>query len=187
MTLPDDAATLLAEPYPIGEADVRAYEEQGWLRIPALVPRAVVEALAARFDNVSRALRKTVDDADPYFTDSRYHRQHRIYNDPANVDDLFRVVAHSKRLVGVASALMRAEHVVYLRTTVFEKPSARTRVSTEMAVHTLGGHAVALRGEEVGIGTRESAADVARTLAGYCAVIAARVFDHRPMRHDATA
>jgi ornithine carbamoyltransferase len=61
---------------------------------------------------------------------------------------------------------------------LFEKPSARTRVSTEMAVHTLGGHAVALRGEEVGIGTRESAADVARTLAGFCVAIAARVFDH---------
>ena len=56
---------------------------------------------------------------------------------------------------------------------LFEKPSARTRVSTEMAVTTLGGHPVYIRGEEVGIGTRESVEDVARTLAGYCAVIAA--------------
>ncbi|HEY8216181.1 MAG TPA: ornithine carbamoyltransferase [Acidimicrobiia bacterium] len=61
---------------------------------------------------------------------------------------------------------------------LFEKPSARTRVSTEMAVVTLGGHPVYIRGEEVGIGARESVEDVARTLAGYCAVIAARVFDH---------
>jgi ornithine carbamoyltransferase len=61
---------------------------------------------------------------------------------------------------------------------LFEKPSARTRVSTEMGVSTLGGHAVYLRGEEVGIGTRESAEDVARTFECFCAVIAARVFDH---------
>ena len=61
---------------------------------------------------------------------------------------------------------------------LFEKPSARTRVSTEMAVATLGGHPVYVRGEEVGIGTRESVEDVARTLAGYCAIIAARVHDH---------
>ncbi|HUV09849.1 MAG TPA: ornithine carbamoyltransferase [Acidimicrobiia bacterium] len=60
----------------------------------------------------------------------------------------------------------------------FEKPSARTRVSTEMAVHTLGGHPVYVRAEEVGLGVRESVEDVARTFAGFVAVIAARVFDH---------
>jgi len=60
----------------------------------------------------------------------------------------------------------------------FEKPSARTRVSTEMAVHTLGGHPVYVRAEEVGIGVRESVEDVARTFAGYVRAIAARVFDH---------
>ena len=47
-----------------------------------------------------------------------------------------------------------------------------------MAVATLGGHPIYIRGEEVGIGTRESVEDVARTLAGYCAIIAARVYDH---------
>jgi len=61
---------------------------------------------------------------------------------------------------------------------VFEKPSARTRTSAEMAAYLLGGHPIAIRAEEVGIDTRETAEDVARTLAGFCAVIAARVFDH---------
>lgn len=70
---------------------------------------------------------------------------------------------------------------------VFEKPSARTRVSTEMAVHTLGGHPVTLRGEEVGIDSRESAEDVARTLACFTAVIAARVFDHGVLDRMAAA
>jgi ornithine carbamoyltransferase len=61
---------------------------------------------------------------------------------------------------------------------VFEKPSARTRNSMEMAVVQLGGHPVSIRGDEVGIDTRETAEDVARTLACYHAVIGARVFDH---------
>jgi ornithine carbamoyltransferase len=61
---------------------------------------------------------------------------------------------------------------------VFEKPSARTRTSFEMAVVALGGHPVILHADEVQMGVRESVADVARTLACYCSVIAARVFDH---------
>src|SRR5664279_3466111 len=48
---------------------------------------------------------------------------------------------------------------------VFEKPSARTRNSSELATVALGGHPVHIRGSEVGIDTRESAEDVARTLA----------------------
>jgi ornithine carbamoyltransferase len=70
---------------------------------------------------------------------------------------------------------------------VFEKPSARTRISTEIAVTTLGGHAVVLRGEEVGLGRRESVEDVARTVAGYCSVIAARVYDHTVLEAMAVA
>lgn len=61
---------------------------------------------------------------------------------------------------------------------IYEKPSARTRVSFEVAVASLGGHPVTLQREEVGMGTRESAADVARTLSRYCSLIAARVHDH---------
>ena len=61
---------------------------------------------------------------------------------------------------------------------LFQKPSARTRNSSEMAVFQLGGHPVTIRGDEVGIDTRESAEDVARTLAQYHAAIGARVLDH---------
>ncbi|MGI9596029.1 MAG: ornithine carbamoyltransferase [Acidimicrobiales bacterium] len=60
----------------------------------------------------------------------------------------------------------------------FEKPSARTRNATEMAVVQLGGHPVYITESEVGIDTRETAEDVARTLACYHRVICARVFDH---------
>ncbi len=60
----------------------------------------------------------------------------------------------------------------------FAKPSARTRNSTEMAVVQLGGHPVYIVDEEVKIDQRESAEDVARTLACYHDVICARVFSH---------
>jgi ornithine carbamoyltransferase len=61
---------------------------------------------------------------------------------------------------------------------IFEKPSARTRHSTEMAVVQLGGHPVYTRREEVGFDTREPVEDVTRILQGYHAVLAARVFEH---------
>jgi ornithine carbamoyltransferase len=61
---------------------------------------------------------------------------------------------------------------------LFEKPSARTRNSTEMAVVDLGGHPVYIQGPEVGLDVRESAEDVARTLACYHRILCARVFDH---------
>lgn len=61
---------------------------------------------------------------------------------------------------------------------LFEKPSARTRNSMEMAVVQLGGHPVAIQGTEVGLDVRESVEDVTNTLACYHAAIGARVFDH---------
>jgi ornithine carbamoyltransferase len=60
----------------------------------------------------------------------------------------------------------------------FEKPSARTRNSMELAAAQLGGHPVYLQPAELGIGTRECVEDVTRTLACYHAIVAARVFDH---------
>lgn len=70
---------------------------------------------------------------------------------------------------------------------VFEKPSTRTRHSTEVAVIQLGGHPVTAQGSEVGIDTRESAEDVARTLSGYHAAIGARVFAHEKVERLAAA
>lgn len=61
---------------------------------------------------------------------------------------------------------------------LFEKPSNRTRHSTEMAVVQLGGHPIYTRGEEVGLDVREPVEDVARVLSGYHEVIGARVFAH---------
>ncbi len=74
-----------------------------------------------------------------------------------------------------APQVLRGDGVALL----FEKPSARTRNSTEMAVVDLGGHPVYIQGTEVGLDTRETAEDVARTLGCYHRVLCARVFDHR--------
>ncbi len=61
---------------------------------------------------------------------------------------------------------------------IFEKPSNRTRNAAEMAVVALGGHPIAIRGEEIGLGVRESPEDVVRVLARYHALVGARVADH---------
>lgn len=64
---------------------------------------------------------------------------------------------------------------------IFEKPSLRTRVSFEQAIVELGGHAIVLSDAEVGLGRRESAADVARVLSGMVHGIIARVFEHQKL------
>jgi ornithine carbamoyltransferase len=62
---------------------------------------------------------------------------------------------------------------------VFQKPSLRTRVSFEMAMQHVGGHALYLSPQEIGLGQRESSADIARVLGGYVDAIMARTFDHQ--------
>jgi ornithine carbamoyltransferase len=61
---------------------------------------------------------------------------------------------------------------------LFEKPSLRTRVSFEVAMRQLGGHALYLSPAEVGLGQREPVADVARVLSRYVDAVAARTFKH---------
>jgi ornithine carbamoyltransferase len=61
---------------------------------------------------------------------------------------------------------------------IFQKPSLRTRVSFDMAMRHLGGDALYLSPAEIGLGKRESIADVARVVSGYVDAIMARVFDH---------
>jgi ornithine carbamoyltransferase len=61
---------------------------------------------------------------------------------------------------------------------IFEKPSNRTRSASEMAVVGLGGHPVSIRGEEIGMGVRETVEDVTRVLARYHSLIGARVYSH---------
>ncbi len=64
---------------------------------------------------------------------------------------------------------------------LFEKPSLRTRLSFEMAMRQLGGHALYLSPQEVGMGKREPVPDIARVLSRYVDGIAARTFLHNTL------
>ncbi len=61
---------------------------------------------------------------------------------------------------------------------IFQKPSLRTRVSFDMAMRHMGGDALYLSPNEIGLGKRESIADVSRVLSGYVQAVMARVFEH---------
>jgi len=69
----------------------------------------------------------------------------------------------------------------------FEKPSLRTRHSSETAVVQLGGHPVTFRKDEIGGSSRETTGDIARVLSGYHAALGARVFDQRILEQMAAA
>src|SRR5262249_58658037 len=64
---------------------------------------------------------------------------------------------------------------------IFEKPSLRTRVTFEVAMLQLGGNAVYLAAHEIGMGKRESVADIARNLSRWVDGITARVFAHQTL------
>ncbi len=65
---------------------------------------------------------------------------------------------------------------------IFEKPSLRTRVSFEVGMTQLGGSSMFIRGDEVGLNTREPVEDVARVLSRYAQGIMIRTFDHQDVQ-----
>jgi ornithine carbamoyltransferase len=77
-----------------------------------------------------------------------------------------------------AAGRPRQSHAGKTLALLFQKPSLRTRVSFDVAMHELGGDALYLGPDEVGVGKRESIADVATVLSRYVHGIAARVFGH---------
>jgi len=91
------------------------------------------------------------------------------------IESLIKQASHMKH--HEASALLSRKTLALL----FEKPSLRTRVSFEMAMHQLGGHCIYLSPQEVGLGKRESVADVARVLSRYVHAIAARTFSQETL------
>ena len=64
---------------------------------------------------------------------------------------------------------------------IFAKPSARTRVSFETGFAWMGGHAIYLAPQDIGLGTRESAGDLAQLFSRYNDMIMARVYSHNDM------
>jgi ornithine carbamoyltransferase len=70
---------------------------------------------------------------------------------------------------------------------IFQRPSNRTRVSFEVAIHRLGGHPIALFNPEVQLGERESPGDISRILDRYADGIVARLVSHRDLTAIADA
>ncbi len=70
---------------------------------------------------------------------------------------------------------------------VFQKPSNRTRVSFEVGMYQLGGHALSLSPQEIQMGKRETPSDTGRVLARYIDAIMVRTFDHGELEELAGA
>ena len=97
-----------------------------------------------------------------------------------STDQFWSLLRLAKRLKEERRELGQNEPILAGKTLgmLFQKPSLRTRVSFEMGMRHLGGHAIYIGPQEVGLGTRESVPDVARVLSGYVDGIMARVFAH---------
>jgi ornithine carbamoyltransferase len=105
---------------------------------------------------------------------------------PASVLSVADLTAADIRgLVEKAASLKREAGLLSLQGKIlallFEKPSLRTRVSFEVAMRQLGGYAIYLSPEEVGLGKRERVSDAALTLGRYVNGIAARTFSHQTL------
>jgi ornithine carbamoyltransferase len=70
---------------------------------------------------------------------------------------------------------------------IFQKPSNRTRVSFEVGMYQLGGHALPLSPQEIQMGKRETTSDIGKTLARYTDAVMARVFGHHEVEELAEA
>jgi ornithine carbamoyltransferase len=95
-----------------------------------------------------------------------------------NRGEIERLITQARRMKKEEASPLLAGKTLAL---LFEKPSLRTRVSFEIAMYQLGGYAIYLSPAEVGLGKRESVADVARVLSRYISGISARTFSQETL------
>jgi len=96
-----------------------------------------------------------------------------------NADELWHFIKLGKQLkadlyAGKNSSLFAGKTLAM----IFQKPSLRTRVSFEVGMTQLGGHAVYLGPDDIQLGKRETVEDTAMVLSGYANAIMARVYEH---------
>ncbi len=107
--------------------------------------------------------------------------RHFLEVDDLSVDELAEVLDRAER-ADLGRPLDGTGVALY-----FAKPSLRTRHSSEMAVVQLGGHPITMKRDEIEPGAREPWGDIAHVLAGYHAVMGARVFEHADVEALAAA
>ncbi|NQZ97080.1 MAG: ornithine carbamoyltransferase [Myxococcales bacterium] len=96
-----------------------------------------------------------------------------------SADDLRMILVRAKELKELLAKGERPQTLIGRALAMFfEKPSLRTHVTFEAGMTQLGGHAILLRPEQIGIGTRESPSDVARNLSRWVDGIVARTYSH---------
>ncbi len=96
--------------------------------------------------------------------------------DAEEILDLFKLAAQTKkRFTERQSYHPFADHSLAM---IFAKPSTRTRISFETGFYRLGGHALYLGPDDIGIGKREAVRDIAQVVSRYNDIIMARLFEH---------
>lgn len=113
------------------------------------------------------------------------NRKKTMHKDLVSIDDLepeeiFELLESGlelkkKRALGIVEPVLQGRTVVM----IFEKPSLRTRVTFEVGITQLGGQAIYLQGSDIGLGHRESIADIARNLERWVDGIVARASSHQ--------
>lgn len=93
----------------------------------------------------------------------------------AEIENIFNVTAALKKEKSKTGEQLKGKSIAL----IFQKPSNRTRVSFEVAIWQLGGNCIYLGPDEIDLGRRESASDVAKTLSRYVDGIVARTFSHQ--------
>jgi len=99
-----------------------------------------------------------------------------------STDDILGLIDDAVKMKSKETAPVFEDKVLAL---LFEKPSLRTKVSFDLAMHQLGGHTIYLGEKEVGLGDREPVYDVAKVLSRYVDVIAARTYAHETVKEFA--
>lgn len=108
------------------------------------------------------------------------HVRHFIDTEDFSKEELLKIIELS-RLIKKADKEGCTPHILKDATLamIFEEPSTRTRVSFEVAMTELGGHALYLKPGEIHLGVRESLYDTAQVLSRMCDVIEARTLKHK--------
>ena len=89
--------------------------------------------------------------------------------------DISEILDRAKRIESVPSNALKGKSVGL----IFEKPSNRTRLSFEVGIQRLGGQAIYIKGDDIGMGDREPISHVSRVMSRYFDLIVYRTTDHQ--------
>ncbi|MCA9372090.1 ornithine carbamoyltransferase [Candidatus Woesebacteria bacterium] len=106
--------------------------------------------------------------------------RHFLAIDDLSADEIMHVLELSKKMKDELKKSGTNDHLLQDKTMlmIFEKPSLRTRISFEIGMTQLGGHAIYLGPSDIGLGKREPASDVGKVGSSMADIIMARTFKH---------